>query len=1183
MTLPTILSTVPANGEIDVLTTADIVVTFSHTMDTPTWSWSITPDPGGIWTEMWSQTTVIDDTVTLSHATDFLPCTVYTVSVDNANESSTGQGIIDNPAVPNPWSFSTICPNPQVILTDPADGTLLVPIDSPVTITFNKQIDTPTFQWQITVGPDPLGWTEVWSLGDTVVTLNHLLNPFDEATNFCFEVTAADDMFTNPLIAGPVPNPWCFDTTSVAPYIVNTTPANGASGVVLHPQIYVNFSEEMATVGLSTAPEDCVGNWVGTVQVPPEYYIFTCPTQPFTEGQSIVATASGDDLQGLPLAAPTQWTFTTLSIPPQIILTSPFDGEGGVALAAPIVIDFSEPINTGTFTWNPNPFFAFDLPAWSNGDQTVTLNHAADYPECTTYQITVTAAEDVSGNPLAPGPVPNPWSFTTFCSAPYVDTTVPADGATGVALTADIVITFSKEISVPTFDWNIAPDPGGWTAGWSATVETNDTVTLSHISNPFTESTLYTVTVTAADDMFTNALVPGPAANPWSFTAVGVPPTITSTDPADGEVQVPLTDPIIVNFDEPIDTATYMWTITSDPGGWTEVWTNGDQTVTMSHSNDFVECVTYTVEVTVADDMYGNALGPGAVPNPWTFSALCPEPFIVSTDPADGALLVPVDQSVIVRFSEPMNTATVTVAFNPVVGGISYQWDAVDQNVTVSHNAFATTTPYTVTVDPVSEDIDGNTLIAGPVPNPFSFDTASAPPTVAITIPDGTEVWSGNSDHDITWTMNDDATSDDLLEVTLSYVSLTAGNATITSVPLTGLTSPFAYTWTVACIDATDVSVVVEVSDGEQVASATSAAFTIDCTAPEVTSTVPTEALTGVALDADIVLEFSEAMNTTSFNWTITPVLGGTWTPTWSNGDMNVTLSHSEAFAKATLYTVTVTTLTMDVSDTGNALAAEFDLTFTTIANQAPTANAGSDQEVDVDEEVTFVGTGTDSDGTIVLYEWDFDNDGTYEYSDASSGTTTHTYTSDGTYTATLRVTDDDGDTATDQVTITVNVLPGGDFFSEYWWILLILIILIVVIIIVAATRRKKPEEEVYVEEEEEFPPPPEEEVEEYVEEAEEVPEEEVEYVEEEPVEEAPMEEEAPVEEAPAEEPIEEAPMEEAPVEEAAPVAAAPMEAEEAPAEEPAEEPAAEGKVCPNCGTIVGEDDSTCFICGTEL
>jgi hypothetical protein len=125
---------------------------------------------------------------------------------------------------------------------------------------------------------------------------------------------------------------------------------------VLHPQIYVNFSEEMATVGLSTAPEDCVGNWVGTVQVPPEYYIFTCPTQPFTEGQSIVATASGDDLQGLPLAAPTQWTFTTLSIPPQIILTSPFDGEGGVALAAPIVIDFSEPINTGTFTWNPTDY-----------------------------------------------------------------------------------------------------------------------------------------------------------------------------------------------------------------------------------------------------------------------------------------------------------------------------------------------------------------------------------------------------------------------------------------------------------------------------------------------------------------------------------------------------------------------------------------------------------------------------------------------------------------------------------------------------------------------------------------------------------------------------------------------------------------------------------------------------------
>ncbi len=1178
MMLPTILLTDPADGAASVPLAQDIVITFSETMDTTTWKWSITLDPApGAWGEVWTPT---NDVVTLSHVGNpFTECGLYTVWVEYANESVGGQGIIPGPVL-NPWTFTAFCQNPQIIDTDPVDTAVGVQLIDPVIITFNKQIDTMTFQWQITAGTDPSPglWTETWStttFTDDTVTLGHP-NPFLEADSLCFEVLAADDMFTNPLIAGPVPNPWCFDTELVAPLVVDTNPPDAAFDVPISPTVYVNYSEPMddPTMGLTTVP-GC-GGWTPSMQTT-SYYIFTCAGT-FAEDVNVLATATGNDLQGLPLASPNnQWTFTIISIPPEILSTTPADTDIDVALDAQIVIIFSEQIDPLTFDFTVAPDPGGLAETWSTTtftDDTVTIDHTA-FAETTTYTVDVTVADDMFGNALVGGAVPNPWIFTTLGTNPYILLTDPVDGASNVPLDYTLTIQFNKQMDTGTLLWqiNTGPDPGGWTEGWNS--PTDDTVTLSH-TGMFTENTNYCFEVTAADDTFANPLFPGPVPNPWCFDTIADPPSVLSTDPVDGWTQVPVDWPITIVFDETMDMGAgqFTYTVTPNVGGFTHAWsttTVADDTATISHNN-FAQCDFVTVTITAARD--ANTVDLDTLPYSFSYSVVCTEPFIVSTDPADGALLVPVGQDVIVRFSEPMNTALVTVSFAPDPGGITYAWDGVSQNVTVRHNAFATTTTYTATV--VGEDPDTNILIPGPVPNPFGFETASLPPTVALTAPLGGEVWTGGVAHDITWTMSDDVTLDADLEVWLNYTSATAGDGPIAG-PLTGLTSPFTYAWTATCpMDADDVAVVIGVYDGEmQYATDSSANFTIDCTAPTVLDETPADGLTNVALDADIVVNFSEEIGT--FEWTIYPVPGGSWTPVWTADGMNVTLSHSADFAATTTYMVNITTNTTDASDPGNALAAVYSFTFTTgVENLAPTADAGPDRTVNVDESMTFDGTGSsDPDaGDTLTYEWNF-GDGSALGTGAEP---THTYTETGTYTVTLTVEDSHGLTHSDEMIVTVEEKDGDGILAEYWWLILILIIVIVLIIVVVAMRRKKPEEEEYIEEEEE-PPPPEEEVEEVVEEAEEVPEEEPEYVEEEPVEEAPLEEEAPIEEAPAEEPIEEAPMEEAPAEEAAPVAA-PVEAEETPAEK---EPPAEGKVCPNCGTIVGEDDTTCFICGTEL
>jgi len=94
--------------------------------------------------------------------------------------------------------------------------------------------------------------------------------------------------------------------------------------------------------------------------------------------------------------------------------------------------------------------------------------------------------------------------------------------------------------------------------------------------------------------------------------------------------------------------------------------------------------------------------------------------------------------------------------------------------------------------------------------------------------------------------------------------------------------------------------------------------------------------------------------------------------------------------------------------------------TFTTRANQAPTANAGVDQAVsDSDgtgsETVTLNGSGSDTDGTIASYEW---KEGANVLGNTAAIAPDLAV---GVHTITLTVTDNGGATGTDDVIVTVN------------------------------------------------------------------------------------------------------------------------------------------------------------------
>src|SRR5205814_960416 len=103
-----------------------------------------------------------------------------------------------------------------------------------------------------------------------------------------------------------------------------------------------------------------------------------------------------------------------------------------------------------------------------------------------------------------------------------------------------------------------------------------------------------------------------------------------------------------------------------------------------------------------------------------------------------------------------------------------------------------------------------------------------------------------------------------------------------------------------------------------------------DITAPSVSSTVPVNGATGVAISGKLAAAFSEAMDpltisTTSFTLKqgVTPVAG-----TVSYTGVTATFTPAANLAPLTVYTATITTAAKDLA--GNALATNFVWSFTT-------------------------------------------------------------------------------------------------------------------------------------------------------------------------------------------------------------------------------------------------------------
>ena len=134
-------------------------------------------------------------------------------------------------------------------------------------------------------------------------------------------------------------------------------------------------------------------------------------------------------------------------------------------------------------------------------------------------------------------------------------------------------------------------------------------------------------------------------------------------------------------------------------------------------------------------DPAGNALSPGAAPNPWSLT--CPDyvsPIIISTIPHNGSYGFNLAGDIIVVFSEEIDTESLGFICSPDPGGWSVQWSDDGTAATFSHDGLQRSTKYTFQIL-TAWDLAGNNLVTGSVANPWTFHTINNTSPAIVSTP----------------------------------------------------------------------------------------------------------------------------------------------------------------------------------------------------------------------------------------------------------------------------------------------------------------------------------------------------------------------------------------------------------------------------------------------------------------
>jgi hypothetical protein len=344
------------------------------------------------------------------------------------------------------------------------------------------------------------------------------------------------------------------DGDPAPPAVSSTTPAGGATGVARTTTVKAAFSRSLdpSTVGTSTftltGPSGAVPATVTYDDATLTATLAPSSSLAFSTTYAAHLSTGIHALDGKPLAAAVDWSFTTAAaVPPQVVSTAPAAGATDFGTGVKPRATFSRSMDPATLTAStftltgPGGAVAATV-AYDAATLSATLTPAAPLSAGSSYtarlDATVAAADGAQlGQAFT-------WSFTVPATpppAPTVTATSPVAGSTFVARSTAVTATFSRAMDPATVSGSTfaLTGPGG-TVGATVAYDAAANVATLTPAALLSAGTTYTAQVTTGAKALDGT--PLAAAATWSFTTSACPCSLFSPVQAPASVNLSTRD-----------------------------------------------------------------------------------------------------------------------------------------------------------------------------------------------------------------------------------------------------------------------------------------------------------------------------------------------------------------------------------------------------------------------------------------------------------------------------------------------------------------------------------------------------------------------------------------------------------------------------------------------------------------